>query len=122
MPPVQQAPIRGCSPTRRAHPVVESRPISRRIAIVFHQERMRDADDHAAQRAHWQATLDRLAVALDGLNKHWISSARGSATGSEALAASGESWWSPLRWDTHEPSGPKQRGPGQICAPRHTCG
>ena len=39
-------------------------PSGARTSVRFHEERMRDADERAARRAHWQATLDRLAVAL----------------------------------------------------------
>ena len=34
--------------------------------VRFHQERMRNADERASHRTHWQATMDRLAAALDG--------------------------------------------------------
>ena len=34
--------------------------------VRFHQERMRDADERASQRVHWQEIMDRLAAELDG--------------------------------------------------------
>lgn len=43
---------------------VAVRPIGRRTTLRFHQERMRDADERAAQRTHWQAMLDRISATL----------------------------------------------------------
>lgn len=45
---------------------VAMRANGERTMLRFHEERMRDAGEREAQRAHWQAAMARVAAALDG--------------------------------------------------------